>query len=106
VGSKIHFALELTNNTGVDFEGATGTILDGSKFYLLGTLDPKLASSKPDDMGNYVFYKAHRTPVTMIIDSLKDAYNSVPDLRDPQLQIGVVATIDWKMPTPPNIPLY
>lgn len=106
VGSKIHFALELTNNTGVDFEGATGTILDGSKFYLLGTLDPKLASSKPDDMGNYVFYKAHRTPVTMIIDSLKDAYNSVPDLRDPQLQIGVVATIDWKMPTPPSIPLY
>lgn len=105
-GAKIHFALEFTNNTGVDFEGATGAILDGTNFYLLGTLDPMLASSKPEDLGYYVFYKARRTPVTIIIESLKDAYNSVPDLRDPQLQIGVVATIDWKMPTPPNTPLY
>ena len=37
---------------------------------------------------------------------LAKAYNVVPELRDPQLQIGIEAVMDWVQVTPAEIPMY
>ena len=40
------------------------------------------------------------------INSLAKAYNTIPELRDPQLEIGVVAKMEWIQVTPAEIPMY
>ena len=39
------------------------------------------------------------------MNDLANAYNTVPDLRDPQLELGVVAEMDWIQVTPGGIKL-
>lgn len=104
-GEKVRIAIELRNNSGVTFEGLSGTILPGYKFYLMGELDIASASSNPAGLAS-VFESDHLTRVTLRINSLAKAYNTVPDLRDPQLQLGVTAQIDWILSTPEERILY
>jgi hypothetical protein len=106
----IHFAVELQNNTDQEFEGATGRILPGSRFYLLGKLDlndlTDAERMREGVLVRRVFEQDRKTSVTLDVTTLANAYNAVPDLREPQLQIGVTAYIDWVMSTPAIVPLY
>ena len=106
----IHFALELLNNSTDSFVGATGLVLPGSKFYLLGELD---LDSLRDAQGlingadeHKVFEKHRKTVVNVTVLSLKDAYNIIPDLRAPQLQVGLNVRFNWTLATPTNVPVY
>ncbi|MEE3465389.1 MAG: hypothetical protein VZQ48_01425 [Candidatus Cryptobacteroides sp.] len=86
----VYFCLELQNNTGTDFFGAEGRIVNGQKFYLAGVL--VMPSTRSVD---YAFMQDHRTMASCEIQTLEHAYTSVPDLKDPQLYIGVQAQVNW-----------
>ena len=100
----IHMALEFQNNSGVDFYGFNSCrIAAGSKFYLLAKLEH--ASGTGTSLPA-VFVHDYVTKVTFSINSLANAHNTIPELRDPQLEIGVIAQMEWVQATPAEIPMY
>ena len=99
----VHYAVEFLNNSGTTFAGASGNILPGSKFYLTGTLKLSDATSGSIDS---IFKQDCQTLATFKVTTLASAYNTVPDLQNPQLEIGVQVHMDWILDTPSEMPLY
>ena len=96
-GRDVHFALEFNNTTGVKRYCQQGDILPWCKFYLAGVLEAPASGS--------VFTKDQKTIVKVKVDGLQSAYNTVPDLRSPQLEIGVVTEMKWSQITPQSMVL-
>ena len=109
---KVYIALELQNNTGVDFFGKDNLITDGSNFYLVGELDPTGETGPalptyhalpPYDAGcttntiPRVFIQDHMTTANFKIgvNSLKYAYLTVPDLRSSSVTLGLSVDLQW-----------
>ena len=114
----VNVALELINNTGVDFYGANNVIPAGGTFYLVGQLDPanpKAGSTIDWDSytatGNNdyatrfpaygqtrVFAQDHTTVAkfSFSANALKNAYSTVPDLRSIQMLFGLSVDLEWK----------
>ena len=92
---KVNVAIELTNNSGVAFRGADGIIPAGGKFYLVGQLEP---NAKTIDGVTHpaVFMSDYMTTMNLTIKSLKNAYNTIPDLRSTKLQLGLSVDLDWQ----------
>lgn len=88
--TPVNFALELTNNTGNAFTGVDGIVPDGAKFYLVGQLVPQA-----DKAGNQVFAQAYNTKANVTITSLAHAYNCIPDLKNPELELGLSVNLEW-----------
>lgn len=93
----VYFALELTNNSGINFYGHDGLIANGMKFYLIGELDPANATfsgtgAKPTN----VFTKDYVTTANVSISSLADAYVTIPDLRAERLSLGLSVDLTWQ----------
>ncbi|MBR6346545.1 MAG: hypothetical protein IKR69_04075 [Bacteroidales bacterium] len=101
----VHFALEFQNTTASSFLCQQGTVKPGCKFYLAGELDPN--SGVGPGSGNIagVFDSDRKTTVYVRVNDLSKAYNAVPDLRDPQLELGVDAEMDWVQVEPGGIKL-
>lgn len=121
---SVSIAIELVNNTGVDFKGNDGKIVaDGQKFYLVGKLEignntisdwpveydidesrheeGKLYKSYdgryPVENGTKrVFIQDYTTKAKFTIKSLKNAYVTIPDLRASKLQLGLSVDLTWK----------
>lgn len=89
-GTNVNFALELTNNTGNAFTGVDGIVPAGAKFYLVGRLEPQ--ANKAD---NKVFAQAYNTKANVTITSLAHAYNCIPDLKNPKLELGLSVNLEW-----------
>lgn len=89
-GDNVNFALELTNNTGNEFTGIDGIVPAGAKFYLVGQLVPQA-----DKAGNQVFAQAYNTKANVTITSLAHAYNCIPDLKNPELELGLSVSLEW-----------
>jgi hypothetical protein len=97
----VHFALEFQNRTGKTLHCQQGEILPWCKFYLAGELDPNSGATQPQNETLLnVFSKDRKTTVSVKIESLRNAYNTVPDLHDPQLEVGIVAEMNWVHITP------
>lgn len=93
--NTVNVAIELTNNSGVAFRGQDGIIPDGGKFYLVGQLAPK--DQKVTGVENpAVFMSDYMTTLKLTITSLKNAYNTIPDLRSTKLQLGLSVDLDWQ----------
>lgn len=93
--NTVNVAIELTNNSGVAFRGQDGIIPDGGKFYLVGQLAPK--DQKVTGVENpAVFMSDYMTTLKLTIKSLKNAYNTIPDLRSTKLQLGLSVDLDWQ----------
>lgn len=92
-GTEVRFALELTNQTGNAFTGKDGIVPDGGRFYLVGKLTPDATQVESD---NRVFRQDHTTKATVTINSLENAYNCIPDLRSPKLELGLSVDLVWK----------
>lgn len=88
--TPVNFALELTNNTGNEFTGIDGIVPAGAKFYLVGQLVPQAEKA-----GNQVFAKAYNTKANVTISSLAHAYNCIPDLKNPELELGLSVNLEW-----------
>lgn len=103
----VHLALEFQNNSGADFYGSQGNkIPAGSKFYLLATLEYENAVNNTGETISSVFVHDRVTRATFEVQSLAKAYNTIPELRDPQLEIGVVTKMEWVQATPAEVPMY
>lgn len=88
-GEKVRFALEFVNNTEDAFVGKDGIVPVGGKFYLVGELANTTDHQK-------VFEQDHTTTANVTINSLKSAYNCIPDLRSPQLEFGLAVDLEWQ----------
>lgn len=86
---KVNFALEFVNNSPNAFQGTDGIVPVGGKFYLVGQLSATTDHQK-------VFEQDHNTIATVTINSLKNAYNCVPDLRAPKLELGLSVDLEWQ----------
>ena len=103
----IHYALEFSNNSDSPFYGAGGCAVNpGSKFYLVGILKLSEATNNTGDTISSVFLQDHITEANVTVKGLASAYNTIPELRDPQLQIGVQTEMKWVGSTPAQIPMY
>lgn len=95
-----HIALELVNNTGVTFHGYNNQlILPDSHFYLVGALDPceHAEFDKDDPDKSRVLTQDKTTSVSFTITTLENAYNVIPDLRAPSLEVSLRIDTDWQV---------
>ena len=93
-------SVEFQNNSGKLFVGKDGEIIyPGSKFYLVGAFDPYLNTSvKYADKDEYIkktFVQDYVTTAKLEVASLKNAYNTMPDLRAPRLELGLSVDLTW-----------
>lgn len=93
--NTVNVAIELTNNSSVAFRGADGIIPAGGKFYLVGQLAPK-DHNVANVTNPAVFMSDYMTTLKLTIKSLKNAYNTIPDLRSTKLQLGLSVDLDWQ----------
>lgn len=96
--------LEFINNSGYDFEGLDGTVLKGTKFYLVALIDPAEASSGATaaTVGR-VFTQDYTTTLNMKVTGLAKAYNVVPNLLSSRLELGIELVSQWASTTPEEI---
>lgn len=97
---KIPVVLEFINN-GTDFEGLDGIVYNGTKFYLVAEIDP--AEQGTGDYANRVFTQDYTTTLNMKVTGLSKAYNVVPNLLSPRLELGVELVTKWVSTTPEEI---
>lgn len=92
----VNFALEFENNSTDEFQGHDGIVPVGGKFYLVGTLSSETTADKKGDKPILkVFEQDKYTTANVTISSLKNAYNCVPDLRTPGLELGLSVDLTW-----------
>lgn len=89
--SKVYVTVELENNMG-DFYGKEGLIPKGSRFYLVGELDPTNKTATVD----HVFVKDHTTVANFTIKNLQNAYNHIPDMRTSKINVGLAVDLSWQ----------
>jgi len=102
--TDVNIAVELTNNTGADFYGQNGQIIPaGSKFYLTTTLTANSATETEKRIFKQDFYtKANLTikkgemSGDINPSGLGAATNNIPDLRTPQLELGLAVDLHWQ----------
>lgn len=87
-----YIALEFENTSGKDFYGFDGIVPAGAKFYLVG----QLTASAATETENKVFKQDYTTTARVAIKDLKTAYSTIPDLRAPQLEIGLSIDLEWQ----------
>ena len=111
--TSVYVAVELIND-GADFQGADGVVPHGCKFYLVAELDPTedntTVGSKVTNSsytGHKVFKQDFKTFANFTIvagssgstgntKGLAAAYNTIPDLRTPQLELGLSVDLTWQ----------
>jgi len=103
-GEKVPVILELENK-GNDFKGKDGTVYKGTRFYLIGLIDPAEKKEEGKDYTKRVFTQDYTTTMTMSIASLANAYTSMPDLLAPRLEVGVQVVTKWIQATTTNVEL-
>ena len=96
IEDNVKVALEFVNND-QDFIGATGIVPKGTKFYLVGELNAgNVASTEYNKTGGKVFKQDFITRAKFSIASLQTAINTIPDLRNPQVELGLSVDLSWK----------
>ncbi len=106
----VYIAVEFQNNSTETISGystaaeLTGKVYHlippGCKFYLIGKLDPWANTTAKytgtETLIKKAFVRDYVTTVTLSVGSLKNAYNTLPDLRMPQLELGLSVDLSWQ----------
>lgn len=97
----VKIALEFENKSGQTIVGNNNQLIyPNTKFYLVGTLDPYKNTTQKYSGTETVIKKAfvqdYTTTANMVIKNLKKAYNTMPDLQAPQLEMGLSVDLGWK----------
>ena len=95
-------------NNGAAFTGEGGIVHQNTKFYLVGQIWPEPEKVSQGEFYKRVFTKDYRTKVKLNIQSLKHAYNVIPDLKTATYSIKVdnVAITPWSDGGSQNHELY
>ena len=95
----------------IEFENAGNQIIvgkdneliyPGTRFYLLGTLKPylndtqKYSTATDAAVIKKAFVQDFITTANFTVESFKNAYHTLPDLRTPSLEIGLSVDLTWK----------
>ena len=103
LGHTPNIALEILND-GPQFYGLDGNLIpEGGTFYLVGKLTYAQDASKTEV--TRVFQQDYNTIVNLTISSLAKAYNTVPDLINPRLELALAVDINWKAGLVLDVPL-
>jgi hypothetical protein len=100
---KVPILLEFQNDTGHAFTGKDGTVYPGTRFYLIGLIDPADKKEVGKDYTNRVFTQDYTTTMSMSVTSLAKAYTCMPDLLAPRLEVGVQVVTKWIQSTTTNV---
>ena len=101
---KVPVALEFVNNSDKDFKGLDGIVLKGTKFYLVGEIDPEQFKDDPrTEIRDRVFTQDYTTILNMKVTGLEKAYNVVPNLLSPRLEMGIELQPRWVATTPDEV---
>ena len=93
---SVNVALEFINDAS-DFWGKDGIVPKGTKFYLVGKLDVKDVSDTEKQKTDYkVFKQDFKTIALFTISDLKKAENTIPDLRNPAIELGLSVNLEWQ----------
>ena len=97
----IKIAVEFENNTGKTIMGKNNELIhNGCRFYLIGSLDPNANTSyyyqDTSTLIKKAFVQDYTTTVTLKVNTLKNAYHTLPDLNVPQLEMGLSVDLGWK----------
>lgn len=93
--ATVNFAIELENNSGVEFRGQDGVVPVGGKFYLVGQLNPD-GEDVSGVENPQVFMSDYTTTVNATIKTLENAYNTIPDLRATKMELGLSVDLTWQ----------
>ena len=103
---EVPIVVEFTNNSDKDFIGLNGKIYRGTKFYLAGVIDPaEAAEGAAAEAQGRVFTQDFTTSLTVKVESLAKAYNVLPDMLTPRLEIGIQLVPEWIQSTPTDVQL-
>lgn len=92
--ADVMVAVEMVNNTGVDFYGIGNQLIPaGGKFYVVAKL---AAAAAATETGGHVFKQDYKTIANLTLTDLTKAYNTIPDLRTPQLELGFSVDLEWQ----------
>lgn len=108
--ANVPIAVEFMNNSSQTIVGKDKQVIyPGTKFYLVGTLKPYNNST------NYytgtttpiikAFVQDYITTANFQVSSLQNAYNVLPDLRIPHLEVGLSVDLSWKDGINQTIPI-
>ena len=100
---KVPILLEFENNTAYPFTGKDGIVYPGTRFYLIGMIDP--AGKGTGAYAGRVFTQDYTTTMSMVVSSLANAYTCMPDLLAPRLEVGVQVVTKWIQSTTTNVEL-
>ena len=100
---KVPILLEFENNTAYPFTGKDGIVYPGTRFYLIGMIDP--AGKGTGAYAGRVFTQDYTTTMSMVVSSLANAYTCMPDLLAPRLEVGVQVVTKWIQSTTTNVGL-
>ncbi|MBQ6432847.1 MAG: hypothetical protein IJJ94_02695 [Bacteroidaceae bacterium] len=97
----VNVALEFVNGTEEAFTGVDGIVPVGAKFYLIGKLDITEAgknwTAKTKGNEKLIFEQDFKTIAKFLINKLQGtAYNNIPDLRSPELELGLSVDLEWQ----------
>lgn len=102
--ADVNIILEFQNNSDSDFYGAqNGIIYRGTKFYLTAKVHRPTERTK--DFENRVFTQDFTTSLSMKVESLEKAYNVLPDVLAPSLEVGIQVTKKWVQSTTTTVAL-
>lgn len=96
---QVNVALEFINNSEVPINGIDGIVPVGAKFYLVGVLnlDPKNWTEETTGDKPLIFQQDYKTIAKFTVNSLENtAYNTIPDLRAPELEFGLSVDLEWQ----------
>jgi hypothetical protein len=103
---EISLVLEFQNNSTQTIEGVNhGLIYPGTKFYLVAKVKPEAVAEGAEDYEKRVFTQDRTTTMTMKVESLAKAYNILPNLLSPRLEIGVQVVTKWMQVVPTDVML-
>ena len=99
--------LEFENRSGAKFKGKDCIVYPGSKFYLVGYVDPTLMSGS-GDYYKRVFTQDYVTTLDMTVDQkcLANAYSVMPDLLASRMEIGVLLFPKWNAIMPTSLEIF
>lgn len=99
---EVYIALEFENQSGDSFHGIDGLVYPGTRFYLVGSINP--AGVGTGAAAGRVFTQDYTTTVELKVASLAKAYNVLPDLLSARLEVGVMVN-HWVASTPGEVVL-
>lgn len=101
VNANVPIAIEFENAGNQIIVGKGNELIyPGTRFYLLGTLKPNKNTTQKyvgtENVIKKAFVQDYITTANFTVESFKNAYHTLPDLRTPSLEIGLSVDLTWK----------